>query len=271
MTRHDWSNALLLAIFVIVITTIPYELAWSRTGDSINPNLWQFSGSLFGVEDGNSYLGKMRLGARGEWNFSLFYTTEAHASAPLIFLPYILPGQIVGRFISDTDPALTPALIGMFHLMRIIFDTLLIVVIYRFAAAFLSRSRDRLIATVLALFGGGLGWLLSFTGQAQLPADFYIPEGFSFLILFGLPHLALARAALLGGLLALMHSLPNDHRRRGEACLAPTISQSTISVLHTIPAQNGRALSPPRIMERGFGGEVSNYSGAISSSPPPAG
>ncbi len=205
MTHREWRNVLLLALAVAAITTAPYLLAWSRQGDN-----WRFSGSLFGVEDGNSYLGKLRLGARGEWNFSLFYTTEAHDSAPLIFLPYILPGQIVGHFVADTDPALTPALILTFHLMRIVFDTLLIVVIYRFAAAFLSRPRDRLIATVLALFGGGLGWLLSLTGQPQLPADFYIPEGFSFLILFGLPHLALARAALLGGLLALMHSLPNN-------------------------------------------------------------
>ncbi len=207
MTHHEWRNVLLLALVVVAITTAPYLLAWSHQG-----NDWRFSGSLFGVEDGNSYLGKMRLGARGEWDFSLFYTTEAHDAEPLIFLPYILPGQIVGRFISDTDPALAPALIVTFHLLRIVFDTLLIVVIYRFSAAFLREPRDRMIATFLAAFAGGLGWLLSFTGQAQLPADFYIPEGFSFLILFGLPHLALARAALLGGLLALMRSLPTDDR-----------------------------------------------------------
>lgn len=224
MSRSEWRNVLLLALVVVVFTTAPYALAWSKqTSD------WRFTGFLFGVEDGNSYLGKMRLGARGEWNFSLFYTPEAHDGAPLVFLPYILPGQIVGRVIPDTDPALTPALIVTFHLMRVGFDALLIVMIYRFCAAFLSEPRDRLIATILAALGGGLGWLQSLAGQSALPADFYIPEGFSFLILFGLPHLALARAALLGGSLALMRSLP---------------STDTVGARHTSPLQSRFDIAP---------------------------
>ena len=204
MSRSEWRSVLLLAVAVVVITTAPYLLAWSKQGSD-----WHFSGFLFGVEDGNSYIGKMRLGARGVWDFYLFYTPEASDGVPLVFLPYIIPGQIVGHFIADTDPALTPALIVTFHLMGIVFDALLVVVIYRFVAVFLDDPRDRLIAAILALLGGGLGWMLSLSGQSALPADFYIPEGFSFLILFGLPHLALARAALLGGLLALMKSLPD--------------------------------------------------------------
>lgn len=202
MTRVEWRNVLLLALAVVILTSAPYVLAWSRQG-----NEWQFSGFLFGVEDGNAYLGKMRLGARGLWNFSLFYTPEAHESVPLFYLTHILPGQIVGRLMAETDPAVTPTLILAYHVMRVLFDALLIVVIYRFCAKFLDTPRDRMIATLLAALGGGLGWLLSFTGQGALPADFYIPEGFSFLILFGIPHLALARAALLGGLLAVMRTL----------------------------------------------------------------
>ena len=204
MSWREWRNVILLAVAVVVLTTAPYLVAWSKQGDD-----WHFSGFLFGVEDGNSYLGKMRLGARGVWDFFLFYTPEAHDGVPLVFLPYIIPGQIVGHYVADDDTALTTALIEAYHVMGAVFDALLIIVIYRFAAAFLDRPRDRLIATVLAALGGGLGWLLALTGQSTLPADFYIPEGFSFLILFGLPHLALARAALLGGLLALMKSLPH--------------------------------------------------------------
>ncbi len=209
VTPQEWRRVLLLAALIVVLATAPYALAWSKQGSD-----WRFSGSLFGVEDGNSYLGKMRLGARGVWDFFLFYTPEAHDGVPLVFLPYILPGQIVGHFIADTDPALTPALIVTDHALGVVFDLLLIVVIYRFCAEFLDQPRDRLIATLLAALGGGLGWLLALTGSGTLPADFYIPEGFSFLILFGLPHLALARAALLGGLLALMKSLPDGAHSR---------------------------------------------------------
>lgn len=206
VTPTEWRRLLLLALLIVGLLAAPYGLAWSKQGSD-----WRFSGSLFGVEDGNSYLGKMRLGARGVWDFFLFYTPEAQTGVPLVFLPYILPGQIVGHFIADTDPALTPALIVTDHALGVVFDLLLIVVIYRCCAEFLDQPRDRLIATLLATLGGGLGWLLSLTGSGTLPADFYIPEGFSFLILFGLPHLALARAALLGGLLMLMKSLPDDN------------------------------------------------------------
>src|SRR5258708_20264838 len=39
------------------------------------------------------------------------------------------------------------------------------------------------------------------------PIDLILPEGYTFFVLYGLPHVALARAALLGGLLMTMHGL----------------------------------------------------------------
>lgn len=192
-------RALIYALLLLFITTAPYLLAWSRQDED-----WRFSGFLFGVEDGNSYLGKMRLGGRGVWDFYLFYTPEPHEPVSLVFLPYILPGQIVGQIVPETSPAHTQALIITFHLMRIVCDVLLLVVLDRFIRAFVRSESARLTALILATIGGGLGWLVSFTGT--LPAEFYIPEGFGFLVLFGLPHLALARAALLGGMLLIIKS-----------------------------------------------------------------
>lgn len=190
------------AALLLLIVSLPYALAWSQAGDEA-----VFSGFLFGADDGNSYLGKMRLGVQGEWNFSLFYTAEDHEGAPLLFLPYIIPGQIVGLFMDETDPALTGVLLGVFHLMRIVFGGLLILVLYRFIAAFIEDAGSRFLALVLATLAGGLGWLLLVTGSADPPPEFFIPEGFTLQILLGLPHLALARSALLGGLLLLMASL----------------------------------------------------------------
>jgi hypothetical protein len=64
---------------------------------------------------------------------------------------------------------------------------------------------------VLATLGGGLGWLLLLSGRetllGSLPLDFYSPETFGFLALYGLPHLALARAGLLWGLLVYLQSM----------------------------------------------------------------
>jgi hypothetical protein len=202
VTAWEWRRVLLYALLVTVVTTLPYALAWAGQGDG-----WRFTGFLFGAEDGFSYLGKMRLGARDLWDFYLFYTPEPHAGAPLVFLPYIVPGHLAGRLASSTDPALPGLLALLFHGLRAGFGVLLIAVLYRFIAAFVASARVRFTALVLATLGGGLGWLLAFAGQT--PPEFYIPEGFSFLILFGLPHLALARATLLAGLLALLQAQTN--------------------------------------------------------------
>ncbi|MBZ0274697.1 MAG: hypothetical protein K8I60_01050, partial [Anaerolineae bacterium] len=194
ITPREWWWVIIFALGIVLLTSAPYWLGWaSHQGDTA------FSGFLIGAEDGSSYVGKMRLGAEGRLDFYLFYTAEEHASAPLLFLPYLLPGYLAGRIVSPTDPALTGLLIGIYHLLRIVFDVLLIVVLYRFIAVFLRPPRLRFLALLLATFGGGFGWLLLVGGES--PPEWFIPEGFSFLILFSLPHLALARAALLGGLM----------------------------------------------------------------------
>lgn len=205
ITRREWRRALLLALLLAALTSIPYWLGWLAADEAQH-----FSGFLFGVEDGHSYTGKMRLGAQGRWDFYLFYTAEEHASAPLLFLPYIAPGQAVGLLLAPTDPALTGALVGVFHLLRVGFGALLVLALYRFSAVFIHSRQTRFVALLLLTLGGGLGWLLLLAGET--PPEFYIPEGFTFQILFGLPHLALARAALLGGLLALFAAL---RRARG--------------------------------------------------------
>jgi hypothetical protein len=214
ISRREWRWVFLYAVFIAVLTTLPYVLAWEKQGAD-----WSFGGSLFGADDGYSYLGKMRLGARGLWDFHLFYTSEPSEPEPLVFLPYILPGHVVSLFIHDDGPALETALAVTFHVLRVIFDLLLIAVLYRFIADFLRSPRVRFLALVLATLGGGFGWLLSLAGHGSflgsLPPEFYIPEGFGFLVLFGLPHLALARAAILGGLLFLFEENSNLKEREG--------------------------------------------------------
>lgn len=196
ITRQEWQRVIVYAAILIAVTVVPYLLAWAGQGDD-----WRFSGSLFGAEDGNAYLGKMHLGARGIWDFYLFYSPEKHDSVSLLYLPYIIPGQVVGLFLSEDDPALVGTLIFVFHLMRVVFDFALILITYRFIAIFLRAPSTRFLALIFATIGGGLGWLTVLFGP--LPPEFYIPEGFSWLVLLGLPHIALARATLLLGFIAI--------------------------------------------------------------------
>lgn len=210
VSPQEWRRVAVFAVIFVALTMLPYIAGWlARTESHV------FTGAVIGVEDFHSYIAKMRLGARGIWDFYLFYTPEPSEPVALVFLPYILPGQVVGRWFSPTDRTLTSALVVTYHVMRIVFDLLLIGVLYRFIAAFLKTPSQRMTALVLATLGGGLGWLLVFVNNnwlGSLPPDFFIPEGFSFILLLSLPHLALARAALLGGLLLLIASEQPERR-----------------------------------------------------------
>ncbi len=200
ISRREWLRVAIFATALMTVTLGPYLIAWLTSGDN-----WVFNGFVFGVEDGNSYLGKMRLGVQGRWQFHIFFTPEPHDSVGLLYLPYMIPGQLIGLFIDAENPFTFSAMIIVFQLMRLIFGIVLIVVIYRFIAEFLGSPATRFVALILATMGGGFGWSLLLTGD--LPPEFYIPEGFSLLILLGLPHIALGRAAMLMGFIALFRSL----------------------------------------------------------------
>jgi hypothetical protein len=204
---------MIFAGLVMLATVIPYLVGYLSQGDD-----WEFGGFLFGVDDGYSYLAKMRIGARGDWLFTLRYTSEPHDGA-LLFLPYILLGKFTTLFVSADSPDLPTAMAIMFHATRIVCGFALMLVSYRFVAVFLHRPGSRMLALALITLGGGFGWLLSLIGLGKLfgslPVDFYVPEGYSFLILFGLPHLALARSAMLIGFMLLFRAqiVPHDWRR----------------------------------------------------------
>jgi hypothetical protein len=205
VSRQEWQRVAIFAGIVLLLTTLPYVIGWLSQNDT-----WEFGGFLFGSDDGYSYLAKMRLGTRGDWLFTIRYTSEPHDGA-LLFFPYILLGKLTGLFIGTDSPDLPVALAITFHGVRILFGALLIFSTYRFIAAFLRRPGSRMLALVLISLGGGFGWLLSLLGLSDLfgslPVDFFVPEGYSFLILFGLPHLALARSAMLTGFLLLFCAL----------------------------------------------------------------
>jgi hypothetical protein len=192
VTRREWRWAILFAVAVMVFTTVPYLVAvTSQTAE------WRFGGFLIGTEDGNSYLAKMGQGARGAWLFTLPYTSEPQRGV-FIYILLLVLGKLAG-------PS-SEAQIVVYHLTRIVFGCALILISYRFLAEFLPRLAQRRLGIILVTFGGGLGWVLVLAGQAwwldSFPIEFYSPEAFTFLMLYGFPHLLAARCLFLLGLLA---------------------------------------------------------------------
>lgn len=190
------------ALVVMILTTLPYVIGFLSQGQD-----WRFSGFVFGVTDGNSYIAKMYSGTAGEWLFRSPFSAT-HQRGGLFYLPYLLLGKLA-LFPGDTHLQL----VILFHLFRIAAGLAMIVATYDFISVFLSKEPWRRWALVVITLGGGLGWLVVLRRGAgvlgSMPLDFVSPESFGFLALYGLPHLAAARALLLWGLRSfLLQKMP---------------------------------------------------------------
>lgn len=192
MTRAERRWCLLYSAVLVVLTGMPYLLGYFAQSEA-----WVFSGFVFGVEDGNSYIAKMLSASQGAWLFRTPYTTSDQRGI-IAFLPYILLGKLA------QGEAIREQLVALFHAFRSAAIFLEVWAVYRFAALFIAEGPWRRWATILATAGGGLGWALVALGQGSwlgsLPLDLHSPESFGFLAIYGLPHLVLARGLLLLGL-----------------------------------------------------------------------
>jgi hypothetical protein len=90
---------------------------------------------------------------------------------------------------------------------------LMILATYKFISIFIEDVKLRRLGLAIAALGGGLGFLsvigLQGLWKSGLPLEFYSPESFGFLSIFGIPHLALGRALLLFGL--CVYILPSSN------------------------------------------------------------
>jgi hypothetical protein len=186
------------ALIVLALTTLPYLLGYALQGD-----VWRFTGFIINVEDGNSYIGKMLRGSAGDWLFRTPYTAAAQRGV-MIFSPYLILGKLAA------PPGLHDQLVALYHLFRIGAGMLMILATYDFLALFIREKWNRRIALVLAILGGGLGWILILMGKSgwlgSMPLEYYSPETFGFLSIFGVPHLAMGRAFMLWGLAIFLDS-----------------------------------------------------------------
>ena len=185
-TRKEINWVIEFSIFVIIITTIPYILAYFSQGDN-----WRFSGFLFGVEDGNSYIAKMLSGANGEILFKTPYTI-LNQPGFIAFLPYLLMGKLT------SIPGQHEQLVALFHIFRWGGIFFLCLTSYYFISLLLTESFYRKSALVISILGGGLGWISLLWNH--MPLEIYSPETFGFLSVFGIPHLLYSKGLLLLGL-----------------------------------------------------------------------
>ena len=98
---------LVFAALVALLTSLPYLVGFYAQGDE-----WVFTGFVFGVEDGNSYIAKMLSGAFGAWKFVSPYSAYPQTGV-WIYPLYIWLGKLAA------PPGLHEQLVALFHMLRL--------------------------------------------------------------------------------------------------------------------------------------------------------
>ncbi len=138
---QEWRVVFITAILVMILTTLPYLIGYETQGDTLS-----FTGFVFGVEDGNSYIAKMLSGWAGSWTFQSPYTAFPQ-SGLFIFIPYLLLGKLAA------PPALHDQLVAIYHLFRIGAGIALFAASYQLISRFISSRGLRLLALILVKSG----------------------------------------------------------------------------------------------------------------------
>lgn len=182
--RH-YRAFIIWAVVALLWANLPYLVGYfSSTPQN------QFGGFFLYEQDGYSYLAKMRQGAQGAWEFHLPYTSEDdYQTGGFVYPFYLLLGKLAPLGLSY------PLL---YHGARLLSSLLLLIVLGRFVARFISDRRWQIWTWWLLLFSGGWGLLVStLFNQEYVAYELIAPDAFVFSILYGTPHVILGFALFL--------------------------------------------------------------------------
>ena len=175
-----------VSLLVMAFSTIPYLVGYLVQGDGLH-----FAGVVFNLEDYRTYIAKMWLGYRGEWQYHSLFTPEEHPGA-YVYSFYILLGHLA-RWLQLPLPL-------VYHLARLGIGWGTLLVIYQ-AAAWFTHGRTRRLAFLIAATSSGMGWLINLLPVAlsgeKGAIDFWLVDANTFFSLLTFPHFAAAIALLL--------------------------------------------------------------------------
>ena len=205
----DWTWIAAASLLLVSVTVLPYWLAYRVPPDHV------FTGVLVNPADGNSYFAKMREGWRGDWFFTLPYTSPPGAGA-LIFTYYLFLGHLARWTGASLDL--------VYAVARALGGLALLLSAYAFITRFIQERRWQRLAWLLFALGSGLGWLaVPFGG---FTSDLWVAEAIPFLSVFVNAHFALGLALLLWILIWTTPGLssgPTSYWRLAGIALATTV------------------------------------------------
>lgn len=171
----------------MLLSSAAYITGYFTSGDGL-----VFSGAVVDRMDYSVHLATMHLGERGEWRYYLRFTGEPQQGA------FVKSGYL---FLGHTARWLGINLPTSYQLARVILGLLVCMLVYVMAAYVFYEPAWRRLAWLLAVAGGGLGWMQSVLGwvpQADLsPVDFWLVDAYTFFGMVTFPHFLAVTILLL--------------------------------------------------------------------------
>jgi hypothetical protein len=193
VAERRWAWGCALAVMAIV--SLPYLLLWA-----IQPPGASFWGFVQNPDDHCVYLAWMRQAWQGQLFFENLFTTDPQRGLTINLFFWLLGS--LARLVH-----LPLALV--YHLARVGFGALLLVLVYHLAAFFTESRLTRRAAFGFAALSAGLGWLFWPPPRAYsmaYPVDTWQPEAITFLSLYANALFCAGMAAMVGLFLCLLQA-----------------------------------------------------------------
>jgi hypothetical protein len=179
---------LLFSLLVVLLTMLPIVI-----GYSVQTPQMRFNGAAFGWADFTVHITTIRAGMQNNWQYTFFFTPIPQ-QGHYIKLFYQTLGQL-GKFFTNSP-------LAIFYTSLAVFNFIACQLIYRMIAEFFRQPKYRFLAFLLAIFGSGLGWLVSIaqllpkTGPVAI--DFWLYDAFPYLGMTCCPNFSAIISGQLG-------------------------------------------------------------------------
>ncbi len=190
--KKEWRFILIITIFIILLTTLPYLYGWYQTP----PNHTYTGLHSLTPGDVHVYFSWMEQVKQGHFIFEDLYTSEPQGRV-LLNSFWSLQG-LIAKYTGLSNYL-------VFQLSRIILIPFFLFILYLISVYFWTDKLWRKISFLFFSFASGLGVTISAflsdniynKGWYNWPLDMWAPEGNNLLTMFQSPHLILSTALLI--------------------------------------------------------------------------
>ena len=178
LSSKERKGLLLGSLLIVLLSLLPIA-----AGYAVQTPQMRFNGAAFGWGDFAVHITTIQAGMQNIWRYTFFFTPLPQ-QGHFIKLFYLALGNL-GKFFT-TSP------LTIYYSSQAIFNFTACQMIYRLSAEFFRQPKYLTLVFLLAIFGSGLGWLVSIAQLLPQPGpisiDLWLYDAFPYLGMASYPH-----------------------------------------------------------------------------------